>query len=62
VPSGDSVHLSVIGHLPEGVSIRVYSGVPFTQHSIGADLAPDTSTTLPLALLHHLATPGEMTL
>jgi hypothetical protein len=62
VPSGDSVHLSVIGRLPEGISIRVYGGVPFTQHGIGADLAPDTSTTVPLAVLRHLATPGEVTL
>jgi hypothetical protein len=62
VPSGDSVHLSVIGQLPEGVTIRVYGGVPFTQHGIGADLAPDTSTTVPLAVLRHLAAPGEVTL
>jgi hypothetical protein len=62
VPSGDSVHLSVIGRLPRGVSIRVYGGVPFTEHGIGADLAPDASTTVPLAVLRHLATPGEVIL
>jgi hypothetical protein len=62
VPSGDSVHLSVIGQLPDGVSIRVYGGVPFTKHGIGADLAPDTSTTVPLAVLRERATLGEVTL
>jgi hypothetical protein len=62
VPSGDTVHLSVIGRLPDGVTIRVYGGVSFTDHGIGADLAPDASTTVPLAVLHHLATPGEVTL
>jgi hypothetical protein len=62
VPIGDTVHLSVIGQLPEGISIRVYGGVPLTQRGIGADLAPDTSTTVPLAALRHLATPGEVTL
>ncbi|MGH3869627.1 MAG: hypothetical protein ACRDQ4_26695 [Pseudonocardiaceae bacterium] len=61
VPSGDSVHLSVIGRLPEGVLIRVYSGVPFTQNGISCDLAPDTSTTLPLAVLREWAAPGEVT-
>jgi hypothetical protein len=60
VPSGDTVHLSVIGQLPDGVTIRVYGGVPFTEHSLGADLAPDASTTVPPAVLHHLATPGEV--
>jgi hypothetical protein len=62
VPSGDTVHLSVIGRLPEGISIRVYGGVPLTPRGIGADLAPDASMTVPLAALRHLATPGEVTL
>jgi hypothetical protein len=62
VPSGDSVHLSVIGQLPEGITIRVYGGVSYTARGIGADLAPDTSTTVPLAVLRHLAIPGEVTL
>jgi hypothetical protein len=62
VPSGDSVHLSVIGRLPGGVSIRVYGGVPFTEHGIGADLAQDISTTVPLAVLRERATVGEVTI
>jgi hypothetical protein len=61
VPSGDSVHLSVIGRLPEGVLVRVYGGVAFTENGFGADLAPDTSTTLPLAVLREQATLGEVT-
>jgi hypothetical protein len=62
VPSGDCVHLSVTGRLPDGVSIRVYGGVPFTQHGIGADLAPDASITMPLAVLRERTTLGEVTL
>jgi hypothetical protein len=62
VPSGESTHLSVIGQLPDGVSVRVYGGVPFTQHCIGANLAPDSSTTVPLAVLRERATRGEVTL
>ena len=62
VPSGDTVHLSVIGQLPDGVSIRVYSGMAFTEHGIGADLAPDASTTVPWALLRERATLGRVTL
>ncbi|MGH3774231.1 MAG: hypothetical protein ACRDRR_00610 [Pseudonocardiaceae bacterium] len=61
VPYGDCVHLSVLGRLPGGVSVRVYGGVPFTQHGIGADLAPDANTTVPLAVLRERATVGEVT-
>jgi hypothetical protein len=60
VPSGDTMHLSVIGQLPQGISIRVYGGVPFIEHGIGADLAPDSSTIVSLAVLRHLATPGKV--
>jgi hypothetical protein len=62
VPSGDTVHLSVIGRLPGGVSIRVYGGMAFTEHGIGATLAPDASTTVPWALLRERATLGQVTL
>ena len=62
VPSGDTVHLSVIGQLPDGVTIRVYGGVPFTEHGIGADHTPDASTTVPWALLRERATLGQVTL
>jgi hypothetical protein len=62
VPSGDSVHLSVIGRLPDGVSIRVYGGMAFTEHGIGANLTPDASTTVPWALLRERATLGQVTL
>jgi hypothetical protein len=60
VHSGDCVHLSVIGQLLSGVSVRVYGGVPVTEHGIGADLAPDTSTTVPLAVLRERATLGKV--
>ncbi len=61
-PSGDSVHLSVIGQLPGGVWVRIYGGVPFTTHGIGADLAPNACTTVALAVLRERATLGEVTL
>lgn len=61
VPSGDSVHLSVIGRFSEGVPIRVYGGVAFTKNGIGADLTPDTSATVPLAVLREQTTLGEVT-
>ena len=61
-PSGDCVHLSVIGRLPGGVSVRVYGGVPYTEHGIGSDLVPDASTSVPLAVLRERATLGEVTL
>ena len=60
VPSGDSVHLSVIGRLPDGVTIRVYGGMAFTEHGIGADLAPDASRIVPWALLRARAILGEV--
>jgi hypothetical protein len=52
----------LIGQLPEGITIRIYGGMPCTPHSIGANLTPNTSTTLPLTVLRPLATPGEVTL
>jgi hypothetical protein len=60
VPSGDCVHLSVIGQLPEGITIRVYGGVPFTERGIGTGLAPDTRTTVPLAALCTMAALREV--
>ncbi len=61
VPTGDSVHLSVTGHLPDGVSLRIYGAVPYTKHVPGADLTPNANTTIPLATLRHLATDEEAT-
>jgi hypothetical protein len=61
VPTGDSVHLSVTGHLPDGVSPRIYGAVPYTEHVPGADLTPNAATTIPLAALRHLATDREGT-
>ena len=62
VPSGDSVHLSVVGQLSGGVWGGVYGAVPFTAHGLGADLAPNASTSVPLAVLRQWATVGEVTL
>jgi FtsP/CotA-like multicopper oxidase with cupredoxin domain len=62
VPHGDTVHLSVIGQLPGGVSIRVHGGMPFTESGIGGNLAPDASATVPLVVLRQRATLKEVTI
>jgi hypothetical protein len=62
VPRGDTVHLSVTGHLSGGTSVAVYGGVDFTDHNIGKNLAPDAHTTVALTVLRQRATPGEVTL
>jgi hypothetical protein len=59
VPSGDSVHLLVIGRLSDGATVRVYGAVPFTGLDVGVDLAPDARTTIPLTVLRAMATLGE---
>ncbi|HEY6422933.1 MAG TPA: hypothetical protein VIY28_06730 [Pseudonocardiaceae bacterium] len=60
VPQGDSVHLSVTGLLASGASVLVYGGL-WAQHSgLGTDLAPDATTTIPLAELRHAATVEEV--
>ena len=61
VPTGDSVHLSITGHLPDRVSLHIYGAVPYTDHGLGTDLAPHAATTIPLAALRHLATDEEGT-
>ncbi len=60
VPSGDTVHLSVIGRLPGGASIRVYGCVVVTVRGMGADLAPGASTSVPLVVLRERATVEEV--
>jgi hypothetical protein len=54
------VHLSVLARLPGDASIQVYGSVPFTEHGIGADLAPDASSTVALAILRERATLGQV--
>jgi hypothetical protein len=61
VPSGESVHLSVTGQLPGGVSIKVYGFVPFRESGFGGDLEPNAITTIPLQTLRHLSAIVEMT-
>jgi hypothetical protein len=60
-PSSNSVHLSITGHLPDGVCLRIYGAVPFTEHGLGVDLAPNAAITIPLATLRDLATDTEGT-
>jgi hypothetical protein len=61
VPSGHSVHLSITGKLTRGARIRVYGAMPFTGCGIGADLAPDATTTILLAALRHVPVLREVT-
>lgn len=60
VPAGDSVHLSVLGRLPEGSTVRVYGAVSCTSHGPGADLDPNTTRALSLAVLRAWATLPEV--
>ncbi|MBV9161447.1 MAG: hypothetical protein JO309_02820 [Pseudonocardiales bacterium] len=62
VPRGDSLHLSVSGQLSEGIQVQVYGSLPFTEHGIGADLAPNGSKIVSWAVLRERATPGEVIL
>ena len=61
VPHGDSLHLSLTGHLPSGIPIQVYGALSITTLGLGADLDPGATTTVTLATLRHLATPGQIT-
>jgi hypothetical protein len=59
-PRDDSVHLSVTGLLPCGASVLVYGGVWGTHRDLGADLAPEATTTIPLSMLRQAATIEEV--
>jgi hypothetical protein len=59
VLQGDSVHLSVTGLLPGGATVLAYGALADTPGGLGADLAPNTTTTIPLAALRHAATIEE---
>jgi hypothetical protein len=62
VPHGDSAHLSVTGLLPRGIAVQIYGGIwVVTEPGLGADLAPNATTTIPLAALRHAATAGRVT-
>jgi len=60
VPRGESVHLSVTGLFPDGVSVLVYGAMPVPEHGLGADLAPNATTTIPLAALRCATTLREV--
>jgi hypothetical protein len=55
------VHLSVTGLLSGGATVEIYGALPVTDHGPGAELAPGATTTVTLAILRHLATPGQAT-
>lgn len=61
VSPGDRVHLSVTGLLPGGATVEIYGPLPATDHIPGAELAPGATTTVTLATLRHLASPGLAT-
>jgi hypothetical protein len=60
VPQGDSVHFSVTGLLPDGASVLVYGSQGANHRGLGADLAPDATTAIPLPMLRHAARAEEM--
>lgn len=59
VPRGDSVHLSVTGLLPGGGTVLIYGALQTATSALGADLAPNATTTIPLTALRHAVTRGE---
>jgi hypothetical protein len=60
VPRGGSVHLSVTGLFPDGVSVLVYGAMPVSEHGLGADLIPDACMTIPLGALRCATTLREV--
>ncbi len=60
VPRSGSVHLSVTGLFPDGVSVLVYGAMPVPEHSLGTDLAPNATTTIPLGALRRASTLREV--
>ncbi|HKR52658.1 MAG TPA: hypothetical protein VJT72_24375 [Pseudonocardiaceae bacterium] len=62
VPNGHSIHLSITGRLPGGVSVHVYGAMPFTARGPGGNLAPSATAPVLLTTLRHLTTPGQVTL
>jgi hypothetical protein len=56
LPRTNAMRLSVGGLLPGGVSVLVYGGLWGTHRGLGADLAPDATTTIPLPMLRHAVT------
>jgi hypothetical protein len=59
-PRDDSVHLSVTGRLAGGASVLIYGGGWGTHRSLGADLPPEATTTIPLSRLRHAGTIEEV--
>ena len=60
VPWVDSVHLSATGLLPGYAAVLVYGGLWVTHRGLGADLAPDATTTIPFPMLRHAAIVEEV--
>ncbi|MDQ3763150.1 MAG: hypothetical protein M3460_16340 [Actinomycetota bacterium] len=59
-PGSTSVHQPVIGLRPDGVPIPIYPRPIPTSHGFGADHEPNTTDTIPLAVLRHLGIAGEV--
>lgn len=54
------MHLSVTGRLTTGAVLRVFAGIPYSEHGIGADLDFGSTTTLRPSALRLLANPGQV--
>ncbi|HET9253894.1 MAG TPA: hypothetical protein VFO16_01675 [Pseudonocardiaceae bacterium] len=60
VPHGEFLHLSVTGLLPGGTAVRVCGALRITDIALSRDIGPTATITVPLAILRHLATPGQV--
>ncbi|TDQ04673.1 hypothetical protein [Labedaea rhizosphaerae] len=54
-PSGDSVHLTVAGHLANGTPVQVYGGLSHKVQVFGPYLEPGEHHSIPLGLLRQWA-------
>jgi hypothetical protein len=54
-PSGDSVHLTVAGHLTSGTPVKVYGGLSHTVQMFGPYLEHGEHHSIPLGLLRQWA-------
>jgi hypothetical protein len=54
------MYLSLIGQLTVDITVRLYGAMVFAGRGVGGDLAPDARRPVPLAVLHAMANPGEV--
>lgn len=55
-PDGERVHLVLASQLPDGLALRVYGGIPYTEHVFSADLQPGGRHSIAMSVLLRWAT------